>query len=60
MLFLILLEFLISKKFRSMSENNQKNIKINFITSSEQLKSLSEEDSKIVFTSVDNTIFLNY
>ena len=43
-----------------MSENNQKNIKINFVTSSEELKSLYEEDSKLVFTSVDNSIFLNY
>ena len=43
-----------------MSENNQKNIKINFVTSSEELNSLSEEHPKIVFTSVDNTIFLDY
>ena len=43
-----------------MSENNQKNIKINFFTSSEELISLSEEDTKIVFTSLDNTISLDY
>ena len=43
-----------------MSENNQKNIKINFITSSEELKNLSEEHPKIVFTSLDKKIFLDY
>lgn len=43
-----------------MSENNQKNIKINFITSSEELKNLSEDDTKTFFTSLDKTFFLDY
>ncbi|WP_263892027.1 hypothetical protein [Prochlorococcus marinus] len=43
-----------------MPENNQKNIKINFVTSSEELKTLSEDDTKTVFTLLDNTIFLDY
>ena len=43
-----------------MSENNQKNIKINFDSYFEESKNFSEEDIKIVLTLLDNTIFLDY
>ncbi len=43
-----------------MSENKQKNIKINFFSYFEELKNLSDEDIKIVLTLLNNTISLDY